>query len=242
LLFLALPPLLQRASRRQHWDYFLLTSSIALIYLGGVYVTWLVLGRGYTAHRYMMAPVAVGLPWAAVTIELAANRLERSGLAERWRTYLWQWSGDRGQKSQGRFGWGTILLVVIALILAAKTVRPQRLDKLPIKEAGAWIAALQWKDPLIITNDSRIAIYAKGRMLPVTDGLQNKTAHEQLSLVRNLISQATLQKAQFIFLNGNLDREIQGLLLTSESVNQLLEWPNSHGKVYTLIQVKEREK
>jgi hypothetical protein len=113
---------------------------------------------------------------------------------------------------------------------------------LPIKEAGAWIAARQWKDPVIIAADSRIAFYAKGRMLPVSNDLRNKTTDEQLSLVRNLLSQATLQKAQFIFLNGNLDRETQVLILTSESVNQILEWSNSHGKVYTLIQVKGSEK
>ncbi len=65
-------------------------------------------------------------------------------------------------------------LVMIALTLAVRTVQPQRLDKLSIKEAGTWIAAQELKDPVIVADDGRIAFYARGRIVPTNDTLEEK--------------------------------------------------------------------
>jgi len=78
------------------------------------------------------------------------------------------------------------------------------LDKLPIKEAGTWIAAQDLKDPVIVADDGRIAFYAKGRILPTNDTLEEKTLHEQNQIIRNIIHWAPSKKVRFVFLKGGL--------------------------------------
>jgi hypothetical protein len=129
-------------------------------------------------------------------------------------------------------------LLVVALVLAAKTVKPQRLDKLPIKEAGAWIASQKLKDPVIMAHDGRIGFYAKGRILPLHDSLEEKTEREQNEIVHKVIGEAMSQKVKFVFLKGSLDQKAQTTVLTSTALDRIKEWRSPYGNAYTLIQLK----
>ena len=77
LVLLAVTSLLKQVVRSQYRDYFLATTSIALIYLSGPFLLWFG-GMTPGSHRFFMVPVAVALPWAAVTIEMMAARMEAS--------------------------------------------------------------------------------------------------------------------------------------------------------------------
>ncbi|MFQ5801447.1 MAG: ArnT family glycosyltransferase [Candidatus Methylomirabilales bacterium] len=236
LFFLTLFALFQKSWRCRYRDHFLLTSGIAIVYLFGPFLLWFTLN--HSGHRYLMLPVAVALPWAAVTIGLAADRLEGSVLAERWRARIRKWSVVSDQWSGIAHDWRTILLAAVVLILAAKTVQPQRLDKLPIKEAGAWIAEQGLKEPVILAADGRVAFYAKGRKLQIEYALDNIVALEQVEIAQRLIDQATSQNIKFVFLKGRLDREVQAIVLASAAVKEIREWQSPHGNAYTLIQLK----
>jgi len=234
LLFLTVLALLRKVVRQQYWDYFLLTSSVAFIFLGGVVVMGFIRGVEYTSSRFMMGPMAVALPWAVVTIEIMAARMEKSGWAQGWLYPL-------GKLSGVRHGWSSIILVMATLILALKTVQPQRLDKLPIKEAGTWIAAQELKDPVIVADDGRIAFYAKGRILPTNDTLEEKTVNEQSQIIRKIIHWAPSKKVRFVFLKGGLYGEAKTGVLASDGVKQIKEWRSPSGNVYTLLQLKTSE-
>jgi len=238
LLFLAVFALLRRAVRQEYWNYFLLTSSVAFIYLGGVVLMGFIRGVEYTSSRFMMAPVVVALPWAVVTVELMAAWMERSRWAEGWLALTKKWSviGHRSPVTGNE--WGTLILAMIAIILGVRTVQPQRLDKLPIKEAGRWIAAQNLKDPVIVADDGRIAFYAKGRILPTNDTLEEKTLHEQNQIIRDIIHWAPSKKVRFVFLKGGLYGEAKTGVLASDVVKQIKEWRSPYGNAYTLLQLK----
>ena len=148
----------------------------------------------------------------------------------------WSLIGHRSPATDNQ--WGTIILLVVALILAAKTVKPQRLDKLPIKQAGVWISAQELKVPVIMAHDGRIAFYAKGRMLHMTDTLEKKTWQEQNQIVQNVVRQARSQEVKFVFLKGSLDRKANRIILASTALDQIKEWRSPYGNAYTLIQLK----
>lgn len=241
LLFLTILPLLRRALRSQYREHFLLTSSIVLTYLGGVFVRWLALGPEMISHRFMIVVVAVALPWAAVTIEMASAQMKNSSWSERGLPLSKKRSGIGHRLPVSGNQWGMIILMAIALILAAKTVKPQRLDKLPIKEAGVWIASQELKDPLIMARDGRIAFYAMGRIFPIPDTLDKKPWQEQTQIVQKIIQKATSWDARFVFLRGGLDREAQPGVLASRAVEEIREWQSPYGNQYTLIRVKARE-
>ncbi len=112
------------------------------------------------------------------------------------------------------------------------------MDKLPIKEAGTWIAAQDLKDPVIVADDGRIAFYAKGRILPTNDTLEEKTLHEQNQIIRNIIHWAPSKKVRFVFLKGGLYGEAKTGVLASDVVKQIKEWRSPHGNAYTLLQLK----
>ena len=132
-------------------------------------------------------------------------------------------------------------LVMIALILAVRTVQPQRLDKLPIKEAGTWIAAQDLKGQVIVADDGRIAFYAKGRVLPINDTLEKKTVNEQSQIIRKIIHWAPSKKVRFVFLKGGLYGEAKTGVLASDVIKELKGWRNPHGNAYTPLQLKTSE-
>ncbi len=199
---------------------------------------WLALGKETISHRYMLAPVVVALPWAVVTVEMVAARMEKSNWPERWMTVTKKWSVIGRRSPVTGHQWSTLILAMIAMILAAKTVKPQRLDKLSIKEAGTWIAAQELKDPVIVADDGRIAFYAKGRILPTNDTLEEKKLHEETQIIRNIIHWAPSKKVRFVFLKCGLYGEAKTGVLASDVVKQIKEWRSPHGNAYTLLQLK----
>jgi len=132
-------------------------------------------------------------------------------------------------------------LVMVALILAVRTVQPQRLDKLSIKEAGTWIAAQELKGPVIVADDGRIAFYARGRIVPTNDTLEEKTVHEQNQIIRNIIHWAPSKKVGFVFLKGGLYGEAKTGGLASNVIKEIKEWRSPHGNAYTPLQLKTTE-
>jgi 4-amino-4-deoxy-L-arabinose transferase-like glycosyltransferase len=232
LLLLASYALLQRTVRRQYRDYFLLAGSVWIIYLGGIFLAGVIRGVEETSRRFMMAPVAVALPWAGLAIDGAAARLQKSRLFSR----LWTVVGIRLSGTSP--GLETIILVAISVVLAVQTVQAQRVDKLPIKEAGTWIAAQEWKEPLILTDDGRIAFYARGRMVPISGTLAGETVQQQVQVVKKLVKEARSLNAGFIFLKGRLRMEAQTAILVSGAVEQTREWQSPYGNAYTLICLK----
>ncbi len=178
------------------------------------------------------------MPWAVVTVEMVAARMEKSNWPERWMTVTKKWSVIGRRSPVTGHQWSTLILAMIAMILAAKTVKPQRLDKLPIKEAGAWIASQKLKDPVIIAHDGRIGFYAKGRTVHVYDTLEKKTGREQNQIVQKMIAEATSRKARFVFLKGGLNQEAKTGVLASRAVEEIKQWQSPYGNQYTLIRVK----
>jgi len=235
LLLLTMYAVLKRDARRQYRNYFLLTASVWLIYLGGVFVAGFIRGVEATSRRYMMAPVAVALPWAALGADLAAARLDEWGWAQRCREFI---KSIPGFSSIG-LGWRSSILAVAMLVLAVTTVQPHRLDKVPIKDAAAWIVAQKTRDPVIIGNDNRIAFYANGKMVPVGETLEKKTAEQQAWTVRDIMAAASSRRANFIFLKGALYPEAQRAVQASDAVKEIKEWKSPYGDAYTLIQLRE---
>jgi len=86
--------------------------------------------------------------------------------------------------------------------------------------------------------DSRIAFYAKGRILHMTDTLEKKTWQEQNQVVQKVIGEATSRKAGFVFLRGGLNREANAIILSSATLERIKEWRSPYGNTYTLIQLK----
>ena len=57
-----------------------------------------------------------------------------------------------------------IVLMIVVSVLLPKTLKPQRFDKLGIKEVGQWVKEHSHKpDPVILSVSARNAYYAKGR-------------------------------------------------------------------------------
>jgi len=97
------------------------------------------------------------------------------------------------------------------------------------------------KDPVIVADDGRIAFYAKGRVLPIKDTLEEKTVHEQKQIIQNIIHWAPSKKVRFVFLKGGLYGEAKTGVLASDVVKQIKEWRSRGGNVYTLLQLKTSE-
>ena len=81
-----------------------------------------------------------------------------------------------------------IVLMVIVSVLLPKTLKPQRFDKLGIKEAGQWVGEHSYKSyPLILSGSSRNAYYAGGR-------------HIQMSSINGALAMATARKVDYILI------------------------------------------
>lgn len=61
-------------------------------------------------------------------------------------------------------------MVIIAIVILPKTLKPRRLNKLPRKEAGIWLKEHGNAHPLIMSTMPRAAFYARGRHLRMPEG------------------------------------------------------------------------
>jgi 4-amino-4-deoxy-L-arabinose transferase-like glycosyltransferase len=130
LLVLGMYAVSRKDLREKHREYFFLTASVWVIYLSGVFFAGFIRGIEETSRRFMMAPIAVALPWAAVGFGGAVARLQASRAGR-----LLHCTPETLEK------WKTGVLGIATLVLAVTTIKPHRTDKLPIKDAAAWIIA-----------------------------------------------------------------------------------------------------
>ncbi len=111
----------------------------------------------YVDGRHLLQLVPLFLPWAA------AGSLELSRRFE---------SLDRSFKVRNlqlRLSSQAILIILTISIFLPKTLSGHRVDKLPLKDAGIWIHSQKINSPSILATDSRVAYYAQGRHIQLTD-------------------------------------------------------------------------
>ncbi len=140
---------------RKEEELFLL-SVVAIILLilvryGTVYI--------YIGTRHLIVPVILCLGWAGIGVFELGYRIRDI-------PWLLRVKDGRGAGLRN-IHW--VLLIVIILALLPKTLAPQRAEKIPIKEAGRWIAAHGPRAPVIMAHGglARIAFYADGTFLEV---------------------------------------------------------------------------
>jgi hypothetical protein len=86
--------------------------------------------------------------------------------------YLWAGFGfakvskliERRFAKYPRLTMGILAMILLVSILPA-SLKPQRLDKIGLKEAGLWLRKQVLSPPLILTDDPRVAYYAGGTYL-----------------------------------------------------------------------------
>ena len=80
------------------------------------------------------------------------------------------------------------LMIVTIMVILFKTLKPQRLDKLPRKEAGVWLKEHSHPHPLIMSTMPRVAFYAEGRHLKMPEGAyQEIISYAKLNAVDYLV-------------------------------------------------------
>ena len=140
----------------QKREEFFLLSSLAIFFL-------ILVGYGnitfYIGTRHLIAPVILCLAWAGVGVFEVEYRIRHT-------SWLTKSSDKRGARLRN-MRW--ILLILIVLALLPKTLAPQRVEKIPIKEAGIWIGEHGPREPVIMGQGglARIAFYADGTFLEV---------------------------------------------------------------------------
>ena len=113
----------------------------------------------YIGTRHMIALVTLCLAWAGIGVFELEYRIRHTN-----------WLPKSSQKSGAGFrNMRWILLILIVLALLPKTLAPQRVEKIPIKEAGIWIKEHGVRNPVVMTQGKlvRIAFYADGRFVEV---------------------------------------------------------------------------
>ncbi|MFQ5787958.1 MAG: ArnT family glycosyltransferase [Thermodesulfobacteriota bacterium] len=96
-----------------------------------------------------------------------------------------------------------IILMIIISVLLPKTLKPQRSDKLGIKEVGQWIREHSRKSsPAILSDSARNAYYAGGK-------------HVQMVSINNALSKARAKKVDYILITHSEYRVIEKELLQS---------------------------
>jgi len=96
-----------------------------------------------------------------------------------------------------------LILMIIVSVLLPKTLKPQRSDKLGIKEVGQWIRENSNKpSPAILSISARNAYYARG-------------THVQVDSINNALSNARAKKVDYILITHREYRVIEKELLQS---------------------------
>jgi len=103
-----------------------------------------------------------------------------------------------------------IVLTIVISVLLPKTLKPQRFDKLGIKEVGQWIKENSNKPyPAILSVSARNAYYAKGR-------------HIQMGSINDALSVASTEKVDYIFISHREYKAIEEELLQSINDKQII--------------------
>lgn len=111
----------------------------------------------YVDGRHLLQLVPLFLPWAAAGFLELSRRFESLGHSFKVRNL------------QLRLSSQALLIILTICILLPKTLAGHRIDKLPLKDAGAWIRSQKVSSPSILSTDSRVAYYAQGRHIQLAD-------------------------------------------------------------------------
>jgi NADH:ubiquinone oxidoreductase subunit 5 (subunit L)/multisubunit Na+/H+ antiporter MnhA subunit len=96
-----------------------------------------------------------------------------------------------------------ILMIIIISVLLPKTLKPQRFDKLGVKESGQWIREHSHKSsPVILSSSARNAYYADA-------------SHIQIFHINNVLSKARTKKIDYILITQKEYKAIEKELLQS---------------------------
>jgi hypothetical protein len=157
-------------------EFFLLSVLVGLFFILLRYgtVTY------YIGTRHMMVPAILSLPWAGAGVMEVEHRIRSAFL-------------------KGRTGFARILdarnmacflIIAIVCILLPKTLAPQRVDKIPMKEAGLWIKEHGPSNPVIMAQGGwrRLVFYADGTFLEIPRG-------------RDIYEYAKTQRVDFLAIN-----------------------------------------
>ncbi|GAX61888.1 membrane protein [Candidatus Scalindua japonica] len=102
-----------------------------------------------------------------------------------------------------------IVLMIVISVLLPKTLKPQRFDKLGIKNAGQWVKGNSHKpSPLIVSTSVRNAYYAGG-------------GHIQIGNINNTLSLAKEKKVDYILLTQREYNAIETELKQSIKNNKI---------------------
>jgi hypothetical protein len=130
-----------------------------LFLLSVVAVFFLILLRGGTAFfyigtRYMTAPAMLSLPWVGAGVLEVEYRAKNAFLSAKSNGIITALTRN--------LRW--ILLGLVVLALLPKTLASQRVEKIPIKEAGIWIRQNGPIGPVVMAQGQlrRITFYAEG--------------------------------------------------------------------------------
>ncbi|NIM98592.1 MAG: hypothetical protein GTO24_11085 [candidate division Zixibacteria bacterium] len=154
-------PLIFGAFRRKRVEYrmkeevFLFSILVAfllmLIRYGTVFI--------YISTRHVMVPVILCLPWAGVGVIEVEQVIRNAFQAAKF-------------KGESLFGlkylrWALVVAIVVALL--PKTLASQRIDKIPIREAGIWIKENGPENPVVMGQDglARVGFYAEGTFIGI---------------------------------------------------------------------------
>ncbi|MFQ5549598.1 MAG: hypothetical protein ACE5FV_15020, partial [Woeseia sp.] len=110
-------------------------------------------------------------------------------------------------------------------------------DKLPAKEAGLWIKAQGAGSVRIVTSEPRVAFYADAQWIMVEDSLQNRGSDDQEAILLRLIDKAKSERAQYIFLPGQLASDLVTKIAGIPVTGPVKIWESSWGISYTLIAI-----
>ena len=127
---------------------------LVLVRYGSIYVC--------ISTRHVIIPVILCLGWGGAGVVEIENRLKRLLLKKS--------GGGTKIAHSSWFRWTLLLLILLALL--PMTLASQRLDKIAVREAGAWIKENGPSTPVILgdTGLARVGFYAEGRFLEIPVG------------------------------------------------------------------------
>ncbi|MDY7030652.1 MAG: glycosyltransferase family 39 protein [Thermodesulfobacteriota bacterium] len=132
--------------------------SICIIYLLIAYS--LLLNYGYISRRHLLPAIVMSLFWTAIGIQESQRWRIKNILKPRESKYF---------RPKTIF---TFMVIFTVVFLLPKTLKPQRVEKIWIKETAQWLQSISSKKPKILSHDPRIDYYAGGSgLLRIYHGL-----------------------------------------------------------------------
>ncbi len=112
---------------------------------------------GYVARRHFIPLITMSLPVAGVGFWELEGRLRIWAVGKSG-----SWSPLLARRA------ALIMMIVTVGLVTPKALKQQGVDKIPFKEAGAWIKANSTSiSPTVMCNEPRVAYYANGKQIAI---------------------------------------------------------------------------